>query len=768
MNRKQLSRIVSVILIIVCALSTSAGGGGVRWKTIRVDAGTTINYLTNSSLKLYDGVPSVAYGGDHLYYASLVGSNFVTTTVDANWGVGMYASLALEPSTGHPRISYSDDSYHSLKYAEQNSVGPIHTWTTTTVDLNGADEAGNKTAIALDTSNLPHIAYTKQDRHVWHAWKACAGCSWSREEVDGLAEVSGRNISLAIDGNGHLHLVYYNEITSTLQYAVNNGSWYFNNFVVDSGLSGYHGVEPSLVLTSGNAPAIAYADGTSIKYAQKTGLYPWNWSISTVYDDSTAADDPNFPSLQLPNDDATQPWISFIDGDGYVSLATIDEGGSLPVCPGTDGDFGCQSVDNSSIFDGSISMVVETGAYNLSRLIYLETITGELRYGTETSQGNWTDLPVDYSSNTGLSSSLALDASGPHIAYYDTDKTNFSFAEFDGSDPGINCGEYRSNDWFRCDVISNNAMFGSQASVGIGYDTYPHVALYDRSLPILRYATLNTSWDNVIVDMSSENIGLFPSLAFSPDTLKAVIAYLDVTNGHLMIAKELPSPTGNCPSTGGYWQCDIIEDVGPDTTGISLAFGYQNKPVISYIDGIEHLAKVARYSGPAPSTPCTNAFWSCESIAPGHTTSYGQTSIWADPASSVIMVSFYNSDGIALMLSTFSLGGGWVHEYADNAMYSGMDNSLTVVGTTMPVIAYSGHWEDLNIAYKVGSGNGNCGEGMNWYCEVLDFKGRVGYYPSIKLDPSGRIYISYYDLTNGDLKLTFQALPSFLPLVKKP
>ena len=104
------------------------------------------------------------------------------------------------------------------------------------------------------------------------------------------------------------------------------------------------------------------------------------------------------------------------------------------------------------------------------------------------------------------------------------------------------------------------------------------------------------------MDSSSGNTGLFPSLAFSPDTEKAVIAYLDVNNGHLMIAEELPSPTGNCPSSGGYWQCYLIDDVGPDTTGYRWYSIIKNKPVISYIDGIEHLAKVARYTGSGSET----------------------------------------------------------------------------------------------------------------------------------------------------------------------
>ncbi len=41
MNKKHIIRILTSLLVILIGLSTSAGGGGVRWKTIRVDAGTT-------------------------------------------------------------------------------------------------------------------------------------------------------------------------------------------------------------------------------------------------------------------------------------------------------------------------------------------------------------------------------------------------------------------------------------------------------------------------------------------------------------------------------------------------------------------------------------------------------------------------------------------------------------------------------------------------------------------------------------------------------
>ncbi len=122
------------------------------------------------------------------------------------------------------------------------------------------------------------------------------------------------------------------------------------------------------------------------------------------------------------------------------------------------------------------------------------------------------------------------------------------------------------------------------------------------------------------------------------------------------------------------------------------------------------------------------------------------------------------------MLATYSPASGWVHEIAVNYMDAGVENSITMAGN-MPVIAFlDGRFNDLMVAYKVGGGTGNCGDGYtyNWYCETLDYSGSVGFSPSIKLSPSGSLYISYYDESNGDLKLAFQALPSFMPVIKKP
>jgi hypothetical protein len=259
-------------------------------------------------------------------------------------------------------------------------------------------------------------------------------------------------------------------------------------------------------------------------------------------------------------------------------------------------------------------------------------------------------------------------------------------------------------------------------------------------------------------------------MALNPASNRMAIAYMDYTNGRLKYAEELPAGTGNCGPLN-FWQCDYIDTIGMNGYGLSLTFGYNNVPLISYLDGDAQLVKVARYTGTGTESTCVNSStWSCTVIAPGYFTEWGETSIWADSATSHVMVSWYYSDDYNLMWSQYAVGSGWqTPEAADQAGYSGEENSLTAIGS-MPVIAYTDgrfNKNSLMLASRVGSGNGNCGFGLNWYCQVLDTGGKVGYAPSIQ-NISGRLYISYYDWTNGDLKLTFQAFPTFAPIIKRP
>ena len=177
---------------------------------------------------------------------------------------------------------------------------------------------------------------------------------------------------------------------------------------------------------------------------------------------------------------------------------------------------------------------------DINRVVYIDEVTGELRYKFEASQGVWGSQPVDFSTNAGLYSSLAVDSSGPHISYYDRDITTFKFTEIDNSAPG-GCGEYGTNAWFRCDTVADNGSTGSSTSVGVGYNDAPYIAYYNHVHTEINVCRQNPGWTSTIIVDYPEDVGRYASLAFNRENRCGRVAYMDVTSGRLMYARNRPT-----------------------------------------------------------------------------------------------------------------------------------------------------------------------------------------------------------------------------------
>ena len=79
-----------------------------------------------------------------------------------------------------------------------------------------------------------------------------------------------------------------------------------------------------------------------------------------------------------------------------------------------------------------------------------------------------------------------------------------------------------------------------------------------------------------------------------------------------------------------------------------------------------------------------------------------------------------------------------------------------------PLLPYHISYDDgdnhvLKYARILGSGLGNCGPSDAWQCDVIDSGADVGGGSSLILDENDDPIISYYDLTNGTLKLATPA-----------
>ena len=199
---------------------------GASWSTRTVDSPGSVGLNTSLALRAGTNNPSISYYNttpDDLKYAwsNDGGSTWPggqIKTVDSVGNVGMYTSLALDPS-GNPRISYYDATNKDLKFAWSNDGGA--TWTLRTVDSVG--DVGMYTSLALDPSGNPHISYfDNTNKHLKYAWSADGGTTWPGaqiETVDSSNQV-GSYTSLKLDPITHLpRIAYYDSSAQDLKYA---------------------------------------------------------------------------------------------------------------------------------------------------------------------------------------------------------------------------------------------------------------------------------------------------------------------------------------------------------------------------------------------------------------------------------------------------------------------------------------------------------------------------------------------------------------------
>jgi hypothetical protein len=359
---------------------------------------------------------------------------------------------------------------------------------------------------------------------------------------------------------------------------------------------------------------------------------------------------------------------------------------------------------------------------------------------------------LDIVGDVGRFSSLVLSANGnPVISYYDMSNRSLKLLRCNN----FNCVGKKSYNIITPDAAG---MVGSYTSLVLDNTGKPVVSYYDSSKGRLKL--LHCKSDNCkraelssqIPSLPTENIvGKYTSLVLDVKG-NPVVSYYDFSSGNLKLLHcNSPSCIGN--DFGTITTPDILGDVGLHTSLVLDAIG---NPVISYYNSSSRELRLLH---------CDDLYCmgdESKNIVVLDVGAGWYTSLVLDSAGNPV-VSYFDFSNSDLKLvhcdDPHCLGDESSHiATLDTAGIVGSYTSLALDNKGNPVVSYYDSSNgNLKLLY---CDDPNCKGDESGNITVLDSSNDVGLHTSLVLDSTGNPVVSYYDFTNGNLKLLYCTSPT--------
>ncbi|MFH1386079.1 MAG: hypothetical protein ABIH50_00220 [bacterium] len=272
----------------------------------------------------------IAYYNDNIQgpkYATNISGSWGVSTIEAGGsvhGVGGYGVALGIDSNNKPQVSYSGgfsvaaNPTPGLRYSD-NSTG---SWVKSIIGDYNAGEFGRYSAIGVDNNDKTYVGFQANGTGYLKYYTNANG-SWEGFVVD---KERSQKTSLVIDTNNKLHFAYYGEAGKKIKYATNaSGTWITQEvaaveYIVDSVVTD---IDHSIAIDGNGKIHIVYDDreNAALRYATNTS---GAWVVSTL------------ANVGSKNSVSTNPCIK-VDANGKLYVTYVDASGALKIATNVTG-----------------------------------------------------------------------------------------------------------------------------------------------------------------------------------------------------------------------------------------------------------------------------------------------------------------------------------------------------------------------------------------------------------------------------------------------
>ena len=466
-------------------------------------------------------------------------------------------------SSPYPQIAYFDSggggTLGRLRYAYWDHA--TSAWVTSTVDDIGT---GEYCSIALDSSNLPGIAYYDTQNMILKYAKF-DGTNWNISVVSSQSAV-GLWPSLSFNSSGYPVIACY--VSGASNAVINPGfeltplgvAWTFTgtnqgitSSPVQAGKHSWYSSQYPGTAVQDNIPAHAggiytsgvwaYVNGDSANTVQMT-VQPKLGSTTvgpllsgTVHgsitpDTWTQLTD----TFTLPTGiDNVKITISLVchggSGGGSINIDDITflQQSGLQLATYSGSTWACTWIDQTAGVGPYLSMALD--ASNYAHVAYYRPSQGLVCATNAT--GSWVYTTVDSAATAGTAVALAMASGNPHIAYANISAGPLKMARYNGTA-------------WTLSTIENGTSYGICLGLAIDSSGYDYVTYFEGSTNIASYA----SWNGTIWTIKQlQSNGQYASIALD-SVPNPGIAFIDTSQGALKY--ETTANLGSGLSAGAY------------------------------------------------------------------------------------------------------------------------------------------------------------------------------------------------------------------------